>query len=257
LVRHRPPDGVIVATPPALHTEMTAFAISSGVPVFVEKPLTCDIGKAERLLDVAAVRGGYVLVDHVHLFSDAYRTLKERLPSIVPIDRLQTEAGGWGPFRTDASVLWDWGPHDAAFCVDLLGARPRTVSAGRLERQSVNGKWGETLVLRADYAGGAHVDIRLSNILDGRRRQLRVEGPRGVLVYDDCAVFKLTFSPRGSHNAQAVDVQYVPPLACALGQFISNITTGRMNLRDLEFAVNVVRLLAAWQAHLDQKNSSP
>jgi predicted dehydrogenase len=250
LVQHRSPDGVIVATPPALHAEMTAAALSAGVPVFVEKPLTCDIGEAERLLDLAAAKGGYVLVDHVHLFSHAYRRLKEHLPAIVPIERLQTEAGAWGPFRADASVLWDWGPHDAAFCIDLLGALPRTVSARRQGRRSVGGAWGETLALQADYPDGAHVDIRLSNVLDGRRRRLRVEGRSGFLVYDDCAACKLAFSPRGREDATAVDVPYEPPLACALGRFIANITTGRMNVRDLEFGVEVVRLLAVWQAHL-------
>lgn len=249
LLRHPGLDGVIVAAPPALHAEMAAEALRAGLPVFVEKPLTCDVGEAERLFDLAAAKHGYVLVDHVHLFSRAYQTLKGRLPDIGPIARVQAEAGAWGPFRADTPVLWDWGPHDAAFCVDLLGARPDALRAERIERRPVEGAWGETLALRADYPAAVTADVRVSNLLAARRRRLRVDGPGGALVYDDCAESRLTCAAPGG-GATSVDTAYVPPLECALSRFVANVSTGRMSLDDLRFGVEVVRLLAGWEARL-------
>jgi len=252
LLRHRELDAVVVATPPAMHVEMTAEAVSAGLPVFVEKPLTCDMREAERLFDLVAEKGGYVLVDHVHLFSPAYRALRARLPAIGSITRLRVDAGAWGPFRTDTPVLWDWGPHGAAFCVDLLGPRPHALGAERIERRSVDGAWGETLVLHAEYANGAAADIRLSNMLRQKSRSLCVEGPGGTLVYDDCSAQKLTYRPGGPDDtaAEAIAVSAEPALDCALSQFLGNVSTGAAGPDDLRLGVEVVRMLDAWEARL-------
>ena len=252
LLRHRGLTAVVVAAPPALHAEMTAETISAGLPVFVEKPLACDVSEAERLLDLVSVKGGYVLVDHVHLFSPAYRALRARLPAIGSITQLRAAAGGWGPFRADTPVLWDWGPHDAAFCVDLFGPRPNMQAAERIERRPVNGTWGEALALHAGYPNGAAADIRLSNMLPQKSRSLCVEGPGGMLVYDDCALQKLTYRPGGSDRApaEAVAVPDRPALDCALSHFLGNVSTGEAGLSDLRFGVEVVRMLDAWAARL-------
>ena len=251
LLRHRALNAVVVAAPPAMHVEMTAEAVSAGLPVFVEKPLACDVREAERLLDLVSAKGGYVLVDHVHLFSPAYLALRARLPAIGSITRLRAAAGAWGPFRTDTPVLWDWGPHDAAFCVDLLGPRAHALGAERIERRPIDGAWGEALALHAGYRNGAAADIRLSNLLRQKSRSLRVEGPGGTLLYDDCAAQKLTYRPGGPDGAtEAIAVSGEPPLGCALSRFLGNVSTGETDLRDLRFGVEVVRMLDAWEARL-------
>lgn len=233
---------------------MTLEAVSAGLPVFVEKPLTCDLRRAERLFDEVSAKGGYVLVDHVHLFSHAYRGLKTRLPSVEPIAHIRTEAGAWGPFRPDTPVLRDWGPHDAAFCVDLLGPQPGIFRAEHVERPLISRTYGETIALRGAYPNGITVDILLSNVLASKRRWLLVEGHAASLVYDDCAERKLTYmhaEPLGA-RADIPDVRDTPPLYCALSQFVTNIATDRMSLDDLRFGVEVVRLLNAWQTVLSQ-----
>ncbi len=252
LLQHRDLDAVVVAAPPAMHVEMTAAAVSAGMPVFVEKPLACDVREAERLFDLVSAKRGYVLVDHVHLFSHAYRALRARLPAIGSIALLRTDAGTWGPFRAETPVLWDWGPHDAAFCVDLLGPCPNALGAERIERRPVGGAWGETLVLHAGYPSGVTADIRLSNILRQKSRRLSVEGPGGTLVYDDCSADKLTYRPGGPDQtaAEAIAVSDEPPLDCALAYFLGNVSTGEGGLGDLRFGVEVVRMLDTWEARL-------
>ena len=50
-------DGVIIATPPALHAEMTLAAIDRGVAVLVEKPMTLNLAEAEIVLERAQSQG--------------------------------------------------------------------------------------------------------------------------------------------------------------------------------------------------------
>jgi predicted dehydrogenase len=250
LLRRPGVEAVAIATPPALHAEMTAAAVAAGLPVFVEKPLTCSLPEAERLFDLAAARGGYVLVDHVHLFSPAYRALRARLGGLGPVTRVDGDAGAWGPFRTDTPALWDWGPHDAAFCVDLLRGSPESVRAERRERRAVEGAWGETLSLYAGYATGAAAGIRLSNLLESKRRRLRVEAPGGTLIYDDHAPHKLVFVAPGAPGVEPIEVAATPPLESALSHFLAAASAGRGGLDDLRFGVEVVGLLARWDACL-------
>ena len=41
-----------------------------------------------------------------------------------PIREIAAVAGNRGPYREDVAVLWDWGPHDVAMALDLVGASP-------------------------------------------------------------------------------------------------------------------------------------
>ena len=98
-------DGIIVATPPALHAEMTLAAVDRGLPVLVEKPLTLDVGEAKAVLDRALSKGAIVLVDHIHLYSAAWETLKREGVRLGPIRTIAAKAGRWGVFRPDTPVL--------------------------------------------------------------------------------------------------------------------------------------------------------
>jgi len=250
LLRRGYVDAVVIATPPATHAGIAIEAVAAGLPVFVEKPLTCDLGEAERLFDLAARQDGYILVDHTHLFSHAYRTLKARLPALGPVQRIETEAGGWGPFRPDTPVLWDWGPHDAAFCLDLLGALPVSVTAERIQEPGPDRAYGETLSLSAAYPHGVAARIRLSNLLREKRRHLLVEGSGGSLVYDDRTDPKVMHRPSGPADAapETIPVPGGAPLACALEHFCEHVAAERRSLDDLRFGVDVVRMLDAWEA---------
>lgn len=58
------PEGVIVATPNALHVDHALACIRAGVPVLVEKPLAVDTGSARALVTAAQAAGVPLLVGH-------------------------------------------------------------------------------------------------------------------------------------------------------------------------------------------------
>jgi predicted dehydrogenase len=58
------PDGLIVATPNALHVEHGLAAVAAGIPALVEKPLAADVGSATRLVEAAERAGVPLLVGH-------------------------------------------------------------------------------------------------------------------------------------------------------------------------------------------------
>jgi len=58
------PDGLIIATPNAMHVEHGLAAIAAGLPVLVEKPLATELAGAERLVFAATKAGIPLAVGH-------------------------------------------------------------------------------------------------------------------------------------------------------------------------------------------------
>ncbi|MBC8270009.1 MAG: Gfo/Idh/MocA family oxidoreductase [Rhodospirillaceae bacterium] len=242
-------DGVIIATPPAVHAEMAHAAIAAGNPVLVEKPLTLDVKEARALLDFAESKGAIVHVDHVHLYHPAYRALKKEGLGLGPLHAIRSGAGNRGPYRPDASVLWDWGPHDVAMCLDLMGGKPTSVSARLCERRKVEGGEGESIALQLTFAGGLKADIELSNILEKKKRFLVAHYDHESLIYDDCAQDILVREPRPDdakclpEAATVIDVPGTQALDQVLTDFTEAIMKAETDLTGLRLGLNVVEVL--------------
>lgn len=240
-------DGVIVAAPPALHAEMTLAAVDRGLPVLVEKPLTLDIGEAEAVLDRARSKGAIVLVDHIHLYSAAWKALKREGIRLGPIRTIAAKAGRWGVFRPDTPVLWDWGSHYAAMCINLLGRVPENVRARHIESREVEDanekKKGEVLELDLDF-GDAAASITIGNLFSEKIRLFSVTFDGGELVYDDCAEEKLILNPAPGNPGQPLSLEDGLPLERAVLAFTAAIALGLPDVDDLELGLDVVRTLA-------------
>ena len=230
-------DGVIVAAPPALHAGMVRAAVEAGRAVLVEKPLTLDAGEAADLRGFVAARGGLVMVDHIHLFNPAFRRLKAESGRIRQIHAVM---GNHGPFRTDATVLWDWGPHAIAMCLDLLGtALPEATAERRIEGN------GEVVDLHLSFPGGTDARIRIGNVLDKTCR-FEVVTDTARLVFDDLAEHKLV-----RHPGAPIDVPARPPLTVVVEEFAAAVRAGTDDWTDLDLGVAVTRILARCQAVLE------
>ena len=256
LVHDHEIEGVVIATPPALHAEMALEFLAAGKAVFVEKPLALDASSAEAVLARANEAGVAAMTNHVHLFHPAYAELKRQLPAFGPIHGLRTRGGRRGPFRAEVPVLWDWGPHDVAFALDLLGLEPRRVRAETRERRSTPEGKGETLALHLLYDDGAAADLEFGNLYDSPVRELIVRCDACDLALDENSSTPLVRLPRREtesclpeENAadgasETIPVAAAPPLECALAAFAAKIRAGRPDIADLVLGVAVTKVLA-------------
>ncbi len=242
-------DGLIIATPPALHAGMVSAAIAASLPVLVEKPLTLDLAEAGKLLKQSREHGSLVMVEHTHLFHPAFEALCRQSADLGAIRSIRGEAGNHGPYRSDVPVLWDWGSHDIAMCIALTGAVPRTRAAVRHERRNVEGGIGESIRLLLEWPDGKQADIRLSNITD-RQRRFTVFCEGGVLVYDDLAQHKLVIHPAQTGDAQPQGAGTMLPVATgfpltrAVERFVDAIRAGDLTHASLALGVDVTVVLA-------------
>ncbi len=243
-------EAVIVATPPATHAGIALAAIAAGKAVLVEKPLTLDLAEAEGIAAAARAAGVMVWVEHTQLFNPAWSALKAALPAIGPIRAIRSQAGNHGPYRKGGvPMLWDWGAHDVAMVLDLMGGDPdriSTVWAVRGEKDG--GEAGDvTLTLRF---GEVDASTRLCNTMDKCRR-FAVHGTGGILLFDDLATDKLSLHPPNpdfgwpTGPGRALAVTSEMPLSRAVRMFAEAIRSPEPGPSPLELGVRVVRLLHA------------
>lgn len=256
LTRDAAIEGVVIATPPALHAEIAIACLAAGKAVLVEKPLALDAASAESVLAQANKAGVVAMTDHVHLFHPAYDELKRRLPALSPVHGLRARGGRRGPFRAEVSVLWDWGPHDVAYALDLLGLEPKRVRAEVRQRRSMPEGAGEILALRLHYDDGATAELEFGNLYDSPVRELIVRCEDSDIVLDEYAETPLVRLPRretegclpeenaAEGRAKIIPVVGGPPLDRALAAFADRIRAGRPDVVHLILGAAVTKVLA-------------
>ncbi len=132
---------VHVLLPPALHIDAAMAMVEAGKSVFLEKPMGLDSRECAALCVRAAEKGVAVGVNHNFLFSPGYESLRSGVKR-GELGRIDHVSVNWhyglpilqfGPFDNwmigaPANIMFETGPHIAAFIVDLVGL-PEIVSA--------------------------------------------------------------------------------------------------------------------------------
>ncbi len=241
-------DGIIIATPPASHLAVARRFGELGVALLIEKPLCLDLAEALAFRDAAAKFRVPLLVDHIHLFSPAYRLLKELSPLLGRITGIVSAGGCSSPARPDTPPLWDWGPHDVSMVLDLMHAEPLHVAGRRIHDRPSGAGREENYEIELEFPGAVRARIAVGNAMSPMRR-LEVIHERGSLVYDDLAQLKLAYNP-GEHVAdpRVADAIHSAgtfrlPLDCVVEEFCAAIRASEPDLRQLDLAISVIGVL--------------
>lgn len=245
LVHSENVDAVIIATPPHLHAEMARECLISGKPALIEKPLTLDLASAQETLALAKECKVTLLVNHIHLFNAAWDIFKSAVRQAGNVHRIETIAGRWGPFRPNVSVLWDWGPHDIAMCLDLLQASPKTILARQKESRDTRDGHGETLTLELLFPSEIHASITVSNLYRDGQRKFTASTDTGEVTYENTRRSNVFFTPArpGAVEPIVYPCPDEPPLNRAVSSLADAARKSSHDLSNLEQAVTVIACL--------------
>lgn len=247
-------DAVIIATPPHLHAEMARECLISGKPALIEKPLTLDLASAQETLALARKYKVTLLVNHIHLFNAAWHIFKSAVRQAGDVHHIETIAGRWGPFRPGVSVLWDWGPHDIAMCLDLLQASPKSIHVQQMESWDTPDGHGETLTLELPFPPNISASITVSNLFRDRQRKFTASTDAGDITYENTGRSNVFFTPTRSDVGTPVvyPCPDEPPLNRAVSSLADAARRSSYNLSNLEQAVTVIACLEKANQQLRQ-----
>ena len=100
-------DGIIVATPNALHAANVGECVARGVPAFVEKPVAVTIEQADEMHSAAEAAGVPVLVGHHRRHNPIIKRAREAIASGA-IGALTAVSGRWLVRKPDDYYSVGW-----------------------------------------------------------------------------------------------------------------------------------------------------
>jgi predicted dehydrogenase len=174
-------DGIVIATPSALHAEQAIAALQQGVAVFCQKPLGRDSSETRRVVEAAFEADRLLGVDLSYRHTRAIRAVRRVTPELGEVYALDLSFhNAYGPDKpwfTDRSAsgggcLIDLGTHLVDLGLWLTGSTKAVVQAATLRRRGrrVHGDEVEDFALaQLELAGGATARLACSWFLPAGR----------------------------------------------------------------------------------------
>jgi predicted dehydrogenase len=257
-------DGVVLATPAALHYEQAKAVILAGKDVFVEKPLALKSSEGEELVELAAARHRILMVGHILEYHPAVVLLKSIIErgELGQLLYIYSNRLNLGKVRKVENILWSFAPHDVAVICRLAGSIPSAVSTsgGAYLQTGVE----DVTVTNLQFANGIRAHIFVSWLHPYKEQKLVVVGSRKMAVFDDMArEGKLKIYDKGIEWAAGVPVprqtsettlflEEAEPLRLECEHFLHSIRDRRQPLTDGLSALGVLRVLEASQLSLER-----
>jgi predicted dehydrogenase len=262
-------EAVVIATPIATHHPIGRAVLEAGKHAFVEKPLAASLAGASELAQVADERGLVLMPGHTFLYSPPVQLIGELITSgeLGEIYFVSTSRVNLGLHQSDASVLWDLGPHDFSILSHWLDETPTHVTV--LSRGCVIPGTPDVAFINMEYASGVIAHVELAWLAPSKLRRTTIVGSRKMVVYDDTSLepvrvfdsgvtvpdpdgfgeFRLTYR---TGDIVSPRVDSAEPLSLELADFCRAVRTGEPPLASAQLGVEVVRVIeTAERSQLD------
>jgi predicted dehydrogenase len=255
-------DAIAIATPVGTHFELARAALEAGKHVFVEKPMAGSVAEAEALVALADDRGLTLMPGHTFLYSPPVNAVRELIQSgeLGDIYFISTSRVNLGLHQSDASVIWDLGPHDFSILRYWLDESPERVSA--MSRCCVMPGIPDVAFISLAYASGAIAHVELSWLSPSKLRRTAVVGSRKMVVYDDTSNESVRVFDSGVNLPDPADfgqsrltyrtgdivspaIPPAEPLALELADFCHAVGNAVRPRSSAELGVEVIRLVEA------------
>jgi predicted dehydrogenase len=236
-------DAAVVAVHTIHHAAVVQELIPRDIPIFCEKPLTCDVGDAERIVERAGER---VFVMDKWRYHGGVRELATiaRSGELGPVQGMQSVRLGWGNHHDDVNCAWILMPHDLSIAQEVLGGLGTPVLA---RAQVAGGRlWG----LHAWLDGPAWHRIEVGARSPEHRRRIELVCRDGVAVladsYDDAVLIARNPAPDNAADG-AYEKRPIPtalPLQAELEAFLAHVAGGPAPSSSAQEGLATVRTIA-------------
>lgn len=232
-------DGVVIASPPAVHVEQAVAALDCGKDVFVEKPAVMNLHDLDRLLGTAA--GKLLVCDYVFLYNPLIRWIEHYMHlSNFELIHANAEWLNRGIVRSDVSCWWSAGSHALSVFVYLFG----DVQTERIRECE------PVLGMRAPYAighfkinGDGFGVVSVSWAHPIKTRKIDFVGRNETILFDDIKK-EVWVVEHGGEAISSPSIEYKPePLVAALTDFVECAKTGREPVAGPKIVDKVTRLM--------------
>ncbi|HEX5104623.1 MAG TPA: Gfo/Idh/MocA family oxidoreductase [Pirellulaceae bacterium] len=162
-------DAAIVAAPTRHHHAASHDLLSHGIHVFVEKPMTLNVGDADDLIATASEHDCVLQVGHVERFNPGFLAAAPHIQSPKYIDAARTSA--YACRSTDIGVVLDLMIHDIDAILALVREDVTAVEALGAAVIGPNEDWAQA---RLTFAGGCVANLTASRVAWQPQRSMHI-----------------------------------------------------------------------------------
>jgi predicted dehydrogenase len=187
LIKDPEVDAVAIVTPVFTHYKLAKKTLEAGKSVFVEKPFTFTVAQAEKLIEIAEKKNLKIMVDHIFLYTDAVRRIKQLIEDNIlgELYYFDSVRVNLGLFQHDVNVVWDLAPHDISIMDYLLGEMPQAVVATGAQHFGRNLE--DIAYLTFYYPRNVIAHVSVNWLSPVKVRTTLIGGQKKMLVWNDLA----------------------------------------------------------------------
>jgi predicted dehydrogenase len=266
-------DAIAIATPVGTHYDLARAALEAGKHVFIEKPMAGSAEHAADLVALAAERGLLLMPGHTFLYSPSVNAVRDLIQSgeLGDIYFISTSRVNLGLHQSDASVIWDLGPHDFSILHYWLDEPPVSVAA--LTRSCIIPGVPDIAFVNAQYASGTVAHVELSWLAPSKLRRTAVVGSRKMVVYDDTSNEPVRIFDSGANVPDPTDFgeyrltyrtgdivsPHIPPeepLVLEMTDFCAGVRGERIPVSSANLGLSVIQVIEAIDVSLARDRAS-
>lgn len=256
---------VVIATPAHTHFDVAMHAIAAGKHVFVEKPIALSVEEGQEMARAARAAGLVLMVGHILQYHPVFRRLRElvRDGALGELRHIISNRMSLGRLREEENVLWSFAPHDISMVCALAGSAPHRARA--VGSAFLSDVVEDVTTAHILFKNGLKAEVRSSWCHPRKNQSLILVGSAAMAVFDDtrdwpeklqlCAYsVDRTRSPAHLIRGQERFEPVTPgePLKLEMQHFLDCIAQGRNPITDSAEALEVLAVLQAAQASLEQ-----
>jgi predicted dehydrogenase len=212
-------QAVSICTPTSTHFQLAKEFLQKGLDVLIEKPITTDLGEAEKLLSLARKHGRILQVGHVERFNSAIRAI-EKLPGkpkFIEVHRL----GQFQPRVKDVGVVLDLMIHDIDIVLGLVKSPLKKIEAVGVK---VLTSFEDIANVRLTFSNGTVANLTASRVSEKPMRKIR--------IFQEDAYISLDYQSQSAEIYRkektdiqkiAIDIEKEEPLKKELEAFLLSV----------------------------------
>jgi len=235
-------DGIIIATPSSTHRSIIETLAPSGIPVFLEKPLTTTLADAMALEKISPDN---IFLMHIWLYHPGIQLLRDiaRSGELGRVLGIRSTRANWTSPRKDTDSAWNLSPHDITIAKAILGYLPEPKSAVA-ERHN-----GIIRGIMAILGNDPYVVFEVSNRYERKIREVRVHFEKGIAVLEDEKTGHVKVI-RGDASSDLKDLKIdlrtfdkTPPLHLEIREFLHYLDGGPPPQSSFSDGLEVIKII--------------
>ena len=226
-------DAVIIATPINTHYNLVKKALLSKKHVFVEKPISSTLSKAEELIKIAKKNNLLLFVGQIFIFNEILKKIVQisKRENIIHVNFV------WNKFGTfDEDIFLNLVSHDLSIILTLFGKpkKIKLVSAFGLISKC------DIVTLTLELPNNKKCQIHVNRCSIHKQKHVTIFTQKNIYVWDDHRLYK---NNKKSSSFRLIFESRHTPLETECKEFIKKLNETKFSYESAYLAKDVIQVI--------------